>query len=57
MRTRREIIMDLERTISMAENQYKTVVEYNLDPDEFHNWMFGWMLETLKITKRDLELL
>lgn len=57
MRTRKEIIKDLEKTISMAENQYRTVVDYDLDPDEFHNWMFGWMLETIKIAKMDLEQL
>lgn len=57
MRTKEDIIKDLEKTVFMAENEYKTVVDYDLDPDEFHNWMFGWMLETIKIAKSDLEQL
>lgn len=55
--TRKDIIKDLERTISMAENEFKTCVENNLDPDEFMPWMFGYMLETIKIAKLDLEQL
>ncbi len=55
--TRKEIIKDLEKTISMAENEFNTCVEYDLDPDEFKVWMFGYMLETIKFTKLDLEQL
>ena len=51
------IIHSLEETISMAENEYKTCVDYDLDPDYFTAWMFGWMLETIKQTKADLEQL
>ena len=57
MCTKEDIIKDLEKTVSMAENEFKTCVDYNLDPDAFHAWMFGWMLETIKIAKTDLELL
>lgn len=55
--TRKEIIKYLEKTIAMAENEFNTYVEYDLDPDAFTAWMFGWMLETIKITKQDLEQL
>lgn len=55
--TKKEIIKDLERTISMAENKFSTCVEYDLNPDAFTAWMYGWMLETIKITKQDLEQL
>lgn len=54
---REEIIKYLEETISMAENEYKTCVDHDLDPDDFTAWMFGWMLGTIKHAKSDLEQL
>ncbi len=56
-RTRKEIIKDLEKTISMTENSFLTCVEYDLDPDMFKPFMYGWMLETIKQIKGDLEQL
>ena len=55
--TRKEIIKDLEKTISMTENSFLTCVEYDLDPDMFKPFMYGWMLETIKQIKGDLEQL
>lgn len=52
-----DIIKYLEETISMAENEYKTCVDYNVDPDDFTAWMFGWMLGTIKHAKAYLEQL
>ncbi len=57
MRTKEDIIKDLERTISMAENKFSTCVKYNLDPDEFNAWMFGYMLGTIERAITDLQLL
>lgn len=57
MRTIDEIIKDLDKAVSMAEHKYKTCVEYNLDPDDFNAWMFGWMRATIEHAKTDLELL
>ena len=54
---REEIIKYLEETIAMAENEYKTCVDHDLDPDDFTAWMFGWMLGTIKHAKADLEQL
>lgn len=55
--TKKDIIKDLEETIFMAENEFDTCVEHDIDPDCFHAWMFGWMLETIKIAKLNLEQL
>lgn len=57
MRTKEEIIKDLEKTIAMAKNEYNTCVEHDLDPDDFQAWMFGWMLGTIEHAKADLEQL
>lgn len=51
------IIHYLEEAIYMAEHDYQTCVDYDLDPDDFTAWMFGWMLGTIKHAKADLEQL
>lgn len=57
MKTKDEIIKDLERAIDMSQNKFKTCVDYELSKEEFTAFMFGWMQATLEIAVSDLKQL
>ncbi len=57
MSTKEEIIKDLEKTIDMSKNKFKTCVDHEISPEDFTAYMFGWMQATLEITVNNLKQL
>lgn len=55
--TLEENIAFMEQAVSMAKNKEETCKEWNLEKEDFVNWMFGWMLGTLDSCAKDLKMI